>query len=148
MMEAEWNQQLCAELMLEVVEVAVLESRMKICKELIMETVISDSWEVLEVNRLMRETKEGGVDRLVRLEDALRMEREDRECTAAMVEEDRCLALRLKKKDRIKEAWRLSMEAKKFERMTRMLEELTIDDMEMEVESIEMIIYEMLDIED
>ena len=93
MMEAEWNQQLCAELMLEVVEVAVLESRMKICKELILETVISDSWEVLEVNRLMRETKEGGVDRLVRLEDALRMEREDRECTAAMLEEDRCLAL-------------------------------------------------------
>ena len=30
MMEAEWKQQLCTELMLEVVEVAVLESRMKI----------------------------------------------------------------------------------------------------------------------
>ena len=40
------------------------------------------------------------------------------------------------------------MEAKKFARMTRMLEELSVDDMEMEVESIEMIIYEMMDIED
>ena len=40
------------------------------------------------------------------------------------------------------------MEAKKFARKTRMLEELTVDDMEMEVESIEMIIYEMMDIED
>ena len=69
-----------------------MESRMKLCKELVLETVVTDSWEVLEVNRLMRETNEGGVERLVRLEDALRMEREDRECTAAMLEEERCLA--------------------------------------------------------
>jgi hypothetical protein len=75
-MEAKWKQQLCAELVLEVVEVDVMESRMRLCKELILETVVTYSWEVLEVNRLMRETKEDGVDRLVRLEDALRMERE------------------------------------------------------------------------
>ena len=40
-----------------------MESRWKRCKELILETVVTDSWECLEVNRLMRETKEGGVER-------------------------------------------------------------------------------------
>ena len=40
------------------------------------------------------------------------------------------------------------MEAKKFARMTKMLEELSVEDIEMEVESIEMIIKEMMDIED
>ena len=40
------------------------------------------------------------------------------------------------------------MEAKKFARMTKMLEELSVEDMEMEVESIEMIVKEMMEIED
>ena len=82
----------------------MMESRMKLCKELVLETVVTDGWEYLEVNRLMRETKEGGVERLVMLEDALSMEREDRECAAAMLEEEKCLALKLRKKERIQKA--------------------------------------------
>ena len=68
-------------------------SRLKLCKELILETVIRDSWECLEVNRLVRETKEGGVESMMILEDALRMDREERECMAAILEEERCLEL-------------------------------------------------------
>jgi hypothetical protein len=56
--------------------------------------------------------------------------------------------LRLKKKEGIQKARRLSMEAKKLARMTRMLEELSMEDMEMEVESIEIMVNEMIDIED
>ena len=88
------------------------------------------------------------MERLVRMEEALKMEREEMECIAAVLEEERCLAVRLKKKERLQKAWRLSMETKKFVRMTRMLGELTVEDMDMEIESIEMIIYEMMDIED
>jgi hypothetical protein len=44
------------------------------------------------------------------------------------------------------EAWRLSMEAKKLARMTRMLEELSMKDMELEVESIEVMVNEMINI--
>jgi hypothetical protein len=95
----------------------------------------------------LRETKGGGLERQ-RIEDALRLEREEREWTAAMLEEERCLALRLKKKERIQKAWRLSMEAKKLARMTRMLEKLSMEDMEMEVESFEMMVNEMIDIKD
>ena len=106
-LEAEWRQHSCTELVMEMVEAAVMESRLKLCKELILETVISDSWECLEVNRLVRETKEGGVERMIKMEDALRMDREERECTAAMLEEERCLELRLIKKERIQRAWRI-----------------------------------------
>ena len=47
--EAEWRQQSCIELVLDVVEGAVMESRMKVCKQMVLETVIADSWESLEV---------------------------------------------------------------------------------------------------
>ena len=61
------------------------------------------------------------------------MEREQRECVAALLEEERCLEIRLKKKERLQRAWRLGGEAKKYARMISMLEELSVDDMEMEV---------------
>jgi hypothetical protein len=147
-LEAEWRQQSCTELMMEIMEAAMLESRMKLCREVVLEAIVTGSWECLEVNRLLRETKGDGLERQIRIEDALRFEREEREWTAAMLEEERCLALRLKKKKRIQKAWRLSMEANKLARMTKMLEELSVEDMEMEVESIEMLVNEMIDIED
>ena len=100
-LEAEWRQQSCTELVMEMMEAAMLESRMKLCREVVLEAIVTDSWECLEVNRLLRETKEGGLERQIRIEDALRLEREEREWTAAMLEEERCLALRLKKKERI-----------------------------------------------
>ena len=127
--EAEWRQQLCTELVLDMVEGAVMKSRMKLCKEMFLETVIADSWELLEVRRLLRETKEGGVERLEMLENALRTERGERECVSAMLEEERCLAKRLEKKERLQRALRLGMEAKRYARMIRMLEELSVDDM-------------------
>ena len=113
-----------------------MDSRLKMCKQLMLETVISNSWESLEVRRIVRETKEGGVDRMERIESELRMEREERECVSAMLEEERYLAKRLEKKERLQRAWRLGMEAKRYVRMVRMLEELSVCDMEMEVESI------------
>jgi hypothetical protein len=62
MLEAEWRQQSCKELVVEMMEAAVMESRMKLCKELVLETVVTDSWECLEVNRPLRE---GGVERQI-----------------------------------------------------------------------------------
>ena len=106
-----------------------MKSRMKLCKEMFLETVIADSWESLEVRRLMKETNEGGVERQEMLESALRTEREERKCVSAMLEEERCLAMRLEKKERLQRAWRFGMEAKRYARMIRMLEELSVDDM-------------------
>ena len=64
------------ELVMDLMEGAVMESRKKMCKQMLLETVIINSWESLEVRRIMRETKEGGLDSMERIESELRMERE------------------------------------------------------------------------
>ena len=61
----------------------------------------------------------------------------ERECVSAMLEEETYLAKRLEKKERLQRAWRFGMEAKRYARMVRILEELSVDDMEIEVDSIE-----------
>ena len=81
-----------------------MESRLKMCKQLMLETLIINSWESLEVSRIVRETKEGGVDGMEMIEFELRMEREERKCVSAMLEEERCLAKRLEKKERLQRA--------------------------------------------
>ena len=133
---------------MDVMEGAMMESRQTMCKQMLLETVVCSSWQSLEVRRIVRETKEGGLDRMEQVESELRMEREERECIAAMLEEERCLENRLREKERLQRAWRLGVEAKKYARMISMLEELSVDDMEMEVEDIEIMINEMMETED
>ena len=72
--EAEWRQQACMELVMDVMEGAVKESRQRMCKQIIVESVVCSSWQSLEVRRLVRETKEGGLDRMEQVESKLRME--------------------------------------------------------------------------
>ena len=91
MMESEWRQQACMEVVIDVMEGAVMESRLKMCKQLMLETVISNSWESLEVRRIVRETKEGGVDRMEMIESELRMEREERKCVSTILEVEKNL---------------------------------------------------------
>ena len=43
------------------------------------------------------------------VESELRMEREQRECVAALLEEEKCLEIRLRKKERLQRAWRLGV---------------------------------------
>ena len=63
---------LSMELVMDLMEGAVMESRLKMCKQLMLETLIINSWESLEVSRIVRETKEGGVDRMEMIESELR----------------------------------------------------------------------------
>jgi hypothetical protein len=97
-LEADWRQQACMDLVMDMLEGAVKESRQRMCKQIIVESVVCSSWQSLEVRRLVRETKEGGLDRMEQVESELRMEREERECVAALLEEERCIGNRLRKK--------------------------------------------------
>ena len=45
--EAEWRQQACMELVMDVMEGAVKESRQRMCKQIIMESVVCSSWQSL-----------------------------------------------------------------------------------------------------
>ena len=52
--EAEWRQQACMELVMDVMEGAVKESRQRMCKQIIVESVVCSSWQSLEVRRLRK----------------------------------------------------------------------------------------------
>ena len=41
-MESDWRQQVCLDMVLEVVEGTMLESRMRLCKQLLIETVVAN----------------------------------------------------------------------------------------------------------
>ena len=44
-----------------VLQGALKESRQRLCKKILLETVVCSSWQSLEVRRIVRETKEGGL---------------------------------------------------------------------------------------
>ena len=56
-LDAECRQQVCMDLVMDMLEGAVKESRQRMCKQIILEAVVCSSWQSLEVRRIVRETK-------------------------------------------------------------------------------------------
>ena len=54
------------------VEEALLESRMRLCRQMVEETVLERSWESLEITRIVNEVKDGGMERMNKVEAKLR----------------------------------------------------------------------------
>ena len=52
-MESEWRQVTCRDLVLESADDAKLMSRSRLCKEVLVDTVLTGAWEVLEVRRMV-----------------------------------------------------------------------------------------------
>ena len=134
-LESEWRQQACWDLVLESADDAILESRNRLCKEVLVETVLTGAWEALEVRRIVKEAKDGGL--MEEVEADLRMIREERECILMLVKEEQAQTRRLEKVDRLKRAWQLKMNAKKYQRMIILMEGMKLEDIEMEMEWIE-----------
>ena len=78
-MESDWRQQACKDLVMESVENAMMESRRRLYKELRMETIVTGAWDALEVRRIVKDAKDGGVERMERVEADLRMDIEERD---------------------------------------------------------------------
>ena len=114
-MESEWRQGICRGLVLESVDDAILESRSRLCKEMLVETVLTAAWEVLEVKRIVKEATNGGL--LEKVETELRMIRKERECVRMIMLEEEAQSKRLEKVDRLTKAWLLKMNAMKYQRM-------------------------------
>ena len=87
-MESEWRQQACRDLVMEAVENAMMESRRRVCKQVTMETIVIGAWEALEVRRIVKNAKEGGVERMESVEAELRSKREERECILSIIAEE------------------------------------------------------------
>ena len=67
---------------------------------------------------------EGGTDRTEKIEKHLREEREVKEATITILEEERASTKRLEKAERLKEAWKKKSELEVYLSMVRKLEML------------------------
>ena len=148
MMELRWRQQTCRDIVVAMVEDAVLESRMKLCRQILEETVLERSWESLEITRILNEVKDGGRERMNKVEANLRDQREEMEAALVILAEKDAILRRIEKTDRLQKAWRLKMDYRKCQRMISMMEELSVTDLEMEMDWIESKVLEMMELED
>jgi hypothetical protein len=144
--KSEWKHGVWRDLVLESADDAILESRSRLCKEVLAETVMTGAWEVLEVKRIVKEATNGGL--LEKAETELRMSREERECVRIIMMEEEAQSRKMEKIDRLKKAWLLKMNAMKYQRMVIMMEEMTVEDMAMDMEWIESKIMDMMDVKD
>ena len=112
------------------------------------ETVLERCWESFEISRIVKEVKEGGMERMNKVEARLRDQREDRETVMVILAEEEARSWRIEKTERLQKAWKLKMEERKYQRMIAMMKELSVTDMEMEMDFIESKVLEMMELED
>jgi hypothetical protein len=89
-----------------------------------------------------KEAEVGGMPTMERIETQLR---EDEEMLVQAKSEDAAMTKRMEKQDRLKKAWKLTLEQRKFQRMMEMMETLSVLELDMEMEWIETKILEMMD---
>ena len=83
---------------------AVLESRWRLCRQVMVETVLERCWETLEVSRMIKEVEDGGVERMEKVETHLRGLREDGEAMMEILAEEEARSRRMEKTERLKNA--------------------------------------------
>ena len=79
----------------------------------------------------MKEATNGGL--MEKVEAELKMIREERECVRMIMMEEKAQSRRMEKVDRLKKAWLLKMNTK-YQRMVIMMEGMTVEDIEMDME--------------
>ena len=93
--------------------------------------MLERSWESLEITRIVNEVKDGGMERMNKVEARLRDQREDRETVMVILAEEEARSRRIEKTERLQKAWKLKIEQRKYQRMIAMMKELSVTDMEM-----------------
>jgi hypothetical protein len=146
-LESEWREECSMSLVLEMVEDAVTASRERMCRSVLEESVLEVCWEALEVTRIIKEVEVGGMTRIEKVETQLRGLREDEETLLQAISEDAARTKRMEKTERLKRAWKLTMEHRKCQMMIQMMGTLSVLELDMEMEWIETKVLELMDCE-
>ena len=113
-----------------------------------MSEVVEEAWRRVEVRRLVWDITDCEDEIQQRVEQILSTRRaEEKELAAALVKEE-AKQKRLKRIIMIKEIWNKKLEATNLKRMLRMLRKLSLDDLEMDVDVVELKALEMMEVED
>ena len=113
-----------------------------------MSEVVDEAWRRVEVRRLVWDITDCEDEIQQRVEQILSTRRaEEKELAAALVKEE-AKQKRLKRIIMIKEIWKKKLEATNLKRMLRMLRKLSLEDLEMDVDVVELKALEMMEVED
>ena len=129
---------------MEVIGEAVTVSEEKMCNELVEERVVDECWKQLEFARIIREIMAGDTSLKMKIERGLRDTREMVEAVEAILTEEAASTRRLEKVERLKIAWKKRMEIKQYELMLKKLSELTLLELEEDMEDIERLVLDMI----
>jgi hypothetical protein len=135
---------LCKGLVMEMVDSAVVESERMVCSSWLNSTLLDKCWNTLEERRIMRELLEGGEVIRKGVETGLRNIREGEEAEISLLLEEEAMLRRHEKVERLKLAWKSKMELKKYEGMMKELSKLSLDDLDRDMETIELLVTKMM----
>ena len=143
--QLEWvGQMLCKGLVMELVDSAVMESEMMICSSWLNSTLLDKCWSTLEERRIMFELREGDEGTRRGVEIGLRNIREGEEAEVALLLEEEAMLRRHEKVERLRLAWKRKMELRKYEGMMKELSKLSLEDLDRDMESIELLVTKMM----
>ena len=143
--QLEWAaQMLCKGLVMEMVDSAVVESERMVCSSWLNSTLLDMCWNTLEERRIMIELLEGGEDIRKGVETGLRNIREGEEAELALQVEEEAMLRGHEKVERLILASKRKMELKKYEGMMKELFKLSLDDLDKDMESIELLVTKMM----
>jgi hypothetical protein len=135
---------LCKRLVMELVDSAVMESEMMICSNWLNSTLLDKCWSTLEERRIMFERREGDEGTRRGVEICLRNIREGEEAEVALLLEEEAMLRRHEKVKRLRLAWKRKMELTKYEGMMKELSKLSLEDLDRDMESIELLVTKMM----
>ena len=127
------TRQICSDLVCELVYGSVQEVTTKLCKEIVLENVVSIAWEELEVQYIMELMVRGGAALRVKVEERLRLDRELLEAEQAMTRQAQRDRMKKSKTEALKKLWRKKRLENDIKSMTEALCLLEIDDWEKEL---------------
>ena len=107
-------------------------------------TLVDRCWSTLEYGRVMEEILDAGADLTLKIETGLRNIREEKEAEVDLVLEGAAMARRHKKVERLRLAWSMKMEHQRYKRMMTELSKLTMDELDEDMETIELLVKTMM----
>ena len=144
----EWaNTKMCRSVLMEVVNKTVTEVEIRHVVGLI-SSVIEESWKRIEVRRLVEEITNSEEEVQQRIESLLSSRRKEKEILLLVLEEVEAKHRRLKRIEMIKEVWKRKIAATNLRKMMRMLRAMSLEDLDMEVDRMEMKILETMEVEE
>ena len=115
---------------------------------IIVSDIVEEAWRRLEVNRLVKEVINGDEEIRLRVERLLSAKRVEEKELLDAVERGEAREKRLNRIMMIKLIWEKKLAAKNIRKMYRMLEQLSLEDLEMEIDDIELKAIDMMELEE